>query len=55
MCTDLKYVSIKYVQVDLQKCMIWLKVFGKGRQEWNKACLETNIRPRKLNTHVKTR
>jgi hypothetical protein len=54
-CTDLKYVSINFAQANLQKCIIWLKKFGKGTQEWNKACLETSIRPRKLNTPMKTR
>jgi hypothetical protein len=39
----LKYVFIKSAQVDLQKCIIWPKKFGKGKQEWNKACLETGI------------
>jgi hypothetical protein len=53
-CKDLKYVSIKYAQVNLQKCIIWLKKSGKARQEWNKACVETGICPRKLNIPMKT-
>jgi hypothetical protein len=28
---DLKYVSIKFAQVDLQKCIIWPKKSRKGR------------------------
>jgi len=39
-CTNLKYVSIQSAQENLQKCIIWLKKSRKGRQEWNKACLE---------------
>jgi hypothetical protein len=53
MCKDLKYVSIKSVQAHLQKCIIWPKKSRKGRQEWNKACVETSIRPRKSNILVK--
>jgi hypothetical protein len=52
---DLKYVSIKFVHVNLQKCIIWLKKFRKIRHEWNKACVETNICPKKLSTLMKTR
>jgi len=54
-CKDLKYVSIKFAQVNLQKCIIWPKKSRKGRQEWNKVCVETNIRPKKLNTPMKTK
>jgi len=54
-CKDLKYVSIKSIEVDLQKCIIYPMKFGKGRQKWNKACLETSIYPRKLNTLVKSK
>jgi hypothetical protein len=52
---NLKYVSIKSTQVDLQKCITWPKKYGKGKQEWNKVCLETKIRPKKLNIPIKTR
>jgi len=55
MCKDLKYVSIKSTQANLQKCIIWPKKSRKRRQEWNKACVETSIRPRKLNTPMKTK
>jgi hypothetical protein len=37
---NLKYVSIKSPQVDLQKCITRPKNFGKGKQEWNKVCLK---------------
>jgi hypothetical protein len=33
----------------------WLKKSKKGRQEWNKACVETNICPKKLNILMKTK
>jgi hypothetical protein len=39
---------------DLQKCIVWPKKSRKGRQEWNKACLNLGLPPRKLNTLVKT-
>jgi hypothetical protein len=29
------------------KCIIWLKKYGKGRREWNKAYIEVGLRPRK--------
>jgi hypothetical protein len=48
-CKDLKYVYIKSTQANLQKCITWPKKFGKGRHEWNKACVETSIHPKKLN------
>jgi len=54
-CEKLNYVSIKSTQSSLQKCITWLKKFGKGRHEWNKTCLEIGIRPKKLNTPIKTR
>jgi hypothetical protein len=54
-CENLKYVSIKFAQTNLQKCITWPNKFGKGRQEWNKACIEVGLRPKKLNTLVKTR
>jgi hypothetical protein len=54
-CKNLKYISIKSVQTDLQKCITWLKKSGKGRHEWNKACVETCIHPKKLNTPMKTK
>jgi len=53
-CKKLNYVSIKSTQSYLQKCITWLK-FGKGIHEWNKTCLEIGIRPKKLNTLIKTR
>jgi hypothetical protein len=52
---NLKYVSIKSAQANLQKCIIWPKKSGKGRHEWNKVCLETKIQPKKLNIPIKTR
>jgi len=33
---------------------LWSSKFGKGRQEWMKTCINYGIRPRKLNTFVKT-
>jgi hypothetical protein len=50
-CRNLKYVSIKFAQVDLQKCINWPKKFGKPRQDWNKG--KVGIWPRKLKTLVK--
>jgi hypothetical protein len=54
-CKNLKYVSIKSTQANLQICITWLKKSGKGRQEWNKACIEFDLKPKKLNIAMKTR
>jgi hypothetical protein len=54
-CKIFKYVSIKSTQFNLQKCITWPRHFGKSKYEWNKACTEFEIHPRKLNTLVKIR
>jgi 5'-3' exonuclease len=54
-CKDLKYVSIRSTHAYLQKCITWRKKSRKGKQEWNKACVETSICPKKLNTPMKTK
>ena len=54
-CRGNAYVSIRTAQADIQKCITWPKKSGKGRQEWEKACIDAGMRPRKLNTPVKTR
>ncbi len=51
----LKYTSIKVVQENLQKCITWPKSLRKGKQEWNKTCVNSNLPERKLNTQVKAR
>jgi hypothetical protein len=53
MCIGLSYAFIKDVQGAIQKCITWPKKSGKGKQAWDKACIDFKIRPRKLNTHVK--
>ncbi len=55
MFKDLKYVSIKSTQANLQKFITWFLKFRKGKQKWNKACVEISIRPRKWNTPMKTK
>jgi len=45
----LKYIFIKLLFVDLQKCILWPKKIGKERQEWKKAYVEVGMCPRKLN------
>jgi hypothetical protein len=49
---NLNYVSIKVVQSNVQKCITWPKKSRKGRQKWNKTCMDFEIFPRKLNTLV---
>jgi hypothetical protein len=52
-CWNLKYVSIKFVQIYLQKCLTWPKKVGKCRQEWNKPYEDSNIHPRKKTFQLK--
>ncbi len=42
-CKNMKFVSIKIEQFDIQKCITWLKKSGKGRLEWNKTCIDARI------------
>ncbi len=51
---NFKYVSIKFAEFDLQKCITW-PIFFKNRQEWNKGCIDFGICLKKLNIFVKTR
>jgi hypothetical protein len=53
-CKNMRFMSIKNAQSNIQKCITWLKKFGKGKQEWNKECMDARIDPRKLNTLVNT-
>jgi hypothetical protein len=46
---------LKFAQTNLQKCTTWPKKSRKGKQEWNKACVEIGICPKKLNTPMKTK
>jgi hypothetical protein len=50
-----KNMYTKSPWVDLQKCITWLKKFGEGHQEWSRACIEVGLKPKKLNTLVKTK
>jgi hypothetical protein len=47
----LSYASIKSTQVDIQKCITWLKKLSKGQQAWEKVCVDSGLNPCKLNTH----
>jgi len=51
----MKEVSLKDAQSTLQKTITWIKKLVKGRQEWEVACWEASLSPRKLKTLVKTR
>jgi hypothetical protein len=55
MCKGLKYVFIKSTQANLQKCITWFKKLGKGRHEWNKGSVETDICPKKLSIPMRTK
>ncbi len=51
----LKQVNVKATQGNLQKIIAWTKKSGKGKQEWEKACVEKGLWFQKLKTLVKTR
>jgi len=49
-------VNVKDVHVALQKMItLWIKKSKKGRQEWEKACIQCGMPPRKLKTVIKTK
>jgi len=54
-CKDMIFVSINNAQFDFQKCITWSKKSRKGKQQWNKVCMDVGIQPKKLNTLIKTR
>ena len=54
-CASMKHVSLKNAQSTLQKTITWTKKSGKGRHEWEKACIEAGLPSRRLKTPVKTR
>jgi hypothetical protein len=53
MSKGLKCVSIKLAQANLQKCITYLKKSKKGKHEWMKTYIITNLRHIKLNTNKK--
>ncbi len=52
---SLMQVNAKDAQATLQKSITWTKKFNKGRQEWEKACIECGSLLQKLKTPIKTR
>ncbi len=52
---DLSFASIKVVQSTILKHIIWTKKSNKGKQSWEKACIEFGLKPMILNTPTKTR
>jgi hypothetical protein len=54
-CKSMKHVSMKNAQSTLQKTITWTQKSGKGRQEWEKACIEVGLPSRRLRIPVKTR
>jgi hypothetical protein len=39
----MKEVSLKDAQITFQKIITWIKTFGKGKIEWQKACHEIGM------------
>jgi len=52
---SLTLASVKDAQTSLQKVITWTKKSRKGRHEWEKACINSGMRPWKLKTLVKTK
>jgi len=46
---------VKDSQTALQKTITWTKNLRKGRHEWERACMDSGLWPRKLKTPIKTR
>ncbi len=42
-------------QAALHKTIAWTKKSRKRRQEWERACMDSGLWPRKLKTPIKTR
>jgi hypothetical protein len=53
MFISLSNASIKVVQGAIFKGIMGPKKSNKGRQAWDKACIDFGLRSKKLNTHVK--
>jgi hypothetical protein len=45
-CENLKYLSIKFAQTYMQKCITWPKKSESCSQEWDKACVEVVYTPK---------
>jgi len=43
--TSLKQVNVKAAQRNLQKIITWTKKSEKGKQEWERACVERGLWP----------
>jgi hypothetical protein len=54
-CCKLHYASIKSTQINIHKCITWLKVYGKVKQTWEKAHVKLGLNLCKLNTLVNMR
>ncbi len=55
MTIGLNHVNVKVAHVILKKTITWTKKLKKRRPKWEKACVERELRPRKLNTPMKTK
>jgi hypothetical protein len=51
----LTLASVKDVQTSLQKVITWTKKSGKGRHEWEKACINSGMWHWKLKILVKSK
>ncbi len=50
MIASLKQVNVKVAHGNLQKIITWTKKSGKGRQKWERACVERRLWLQKLKT-----
>jgi hypothetical protein len=55
MCKGVKEVSLENAKKSLQFCITWTKKLGKGRDEWEKTCIDVGLPTRMLKMPVKTR
>jgi hypothetical protein len=54
-CVGFWEVNLKATHSTLHKTITWIKKFGKGHNEWQKACIDAGISHQKMKTLVKTK
>ncbi len=52
---NILFAPIKVAQTSIPKCILQTKKSNKGKQAWDKVCIEYGLWPRKINMLVKTR
>jgi hypothetical protein len=51
----LNYTFIKAMQINIQKCITWFKILGKGKKRWDKTCIDFKLKSKKFNTPMRAK